>query len=128
MDSMPEKARQILEQAALHAKDGFSNKRFTDLYQQWCKQTQYKELDTDKFKLYVKVYGKQKLEDKTIYGKAPSRRNIAVHNRMLDMDSMGYTTIRFNKRDDSGINPTTKFVEEHRNEMMRRMARNAHQQ
>tara|TARA_B100001094_G_C18176828_1_gene798363 strand:- start:1447 stop:1833 length:387 start_codon:yes stop_codon:yes gene_type:complete len=122
MDSMPEKARHTLELAAIHLKDGFSNQRFADLYQKWCSQTNYKELDTDKFKLYVKVYGKPKLEDKVFYGKAPSRRNFVIHNRMLDMNSLGTMTIR--KREDK--HPTTQFIEKHREEMMRRMARNVY--
>ena len=121
MDSMPEKARQILETASLHKKDGFTNERFTNLYHAWCKATEYKEVDTDKFKLYVKVYGSPNTEDKTIYGKSPSRRNFVIKNRMLDMDALGTMTIH--KRNEK--HPTTQFIEKHRTEMMKRMERNA---
>ena len=55
--TMPTTAVEILKQAYLYRQDGFQSERFTELYLDWCKATNYADTDGENFRVYVKVHG-----------------------------------------------------------------------
>jgi len=110
-------AIEILKEAYGLRREGFLNPRFASLYHKWCEVTGYENIDGEHFRFQVKEYGEpMRQKDKYIHGKRRDIDNLfKVSNRMLDPENLG----DFIEKKNLG----SRFVEKHREDLMRRMFR-----
>ena len=104
---LPQAAIDICKRAYLYRKEGFRDPRFSELYQDFCKATDFQDLDTDNFRVYVKAYGEVRAGNKT-FGTVLNGSKVVIHNRAL---------LKFGGRKSD----TQEFIEKHKEQMMRRM-------
>lgn len=111
--TMPYDAIETLKQAYLYRECGFRNKRFAELYLDWCKQTNYSDISGENFRVYVKVYGEPARPKTSSLVSATGNAKGRVTNRMGP-------GIRKTETTDWKAQLTTEMVEAQRREMIRR--------
>ena len=111
--AMTSKATEILKQACLYREDGFQSERFTELYLDWCKATNYADTDGENFRVYVKVHG----EPARIRSASFISSNTDTRAR-----SRGTNRMMMTKKGDENSHCDTATVEKYRRELMRKLA------
>jgi len=111
--TMPTTAVEILKQAYLYRQDGFQSERFTELYLDWCKATNYADTDGENFPVYVKVHG----EPARIRSASSVSSNTDTRAR-----SRGTNRMMMIKTGDDNSHCDTATVEKYRRELMRKLA------
>ena len=109
--NLPQTAIEICKRAYLYRKEGFRDPRFSELYQEFCKATNWEDLDTDNFRVYVKAYGEVRPGNKT-FGTVLDGSKVVIHNRAF-------------LKSDTQKHPTVDFIERHKASMMRNMFRSS---
>ena len=110
--TMPTTAVEILKQAYLYRQDGFQSERFTELYLDWCKATNYADTDGKSFRVYVKVHGE------------PARTRSASFvsaNPETRVRSRGTNRMMMRKTGDENSHCDAATVEKYRREIMRKL-------
>ena len=107
--NLPQAAIDICKRAYLYRKEGFRDYRFSELYQEFCQATNFEDIDTENFRVYVKAYGDVRPGNKT-FGTVLDGSKVVIQNRAF-------------LKSDTQKHPTVEFIERHKAEMMRKMYR-----
>jgi hypothetical protein len=79
-------AVQLCERAYRHRKESFQNKEYEKLYLDFCKETNYEDIDPKNFEAYVGVYGKMTHGGK-VFGSINRNSGTVVHTRTTMLKS-----------------------------------------